>query len=105
MTFPRDGFGHGDMGTAFLLALLAASELAGKKIVRVGVGMVGGPNGVVAVPGMGVLDVVYARQRREMEFEQYLREQGSEQDNPFTAIARMSGRLGAKRLDPRIILP
>jgi phage terminase large subunit-like protein len=30
LTFPRDSLGHGDLGQAFLLALLAASELAGK---------------------------------------------------------------------------
>jgi phage terminase large subunit-like protein len=31
LSFPRDSLGHGDLGQAFLLALLAASELAGKK--------------------------------------------------------------------------
>ena len=36
LTFPRDSLGHGDLGQAFLLALLAASELAGKKKVQAG---------------------------------------------------------------------
>lgn len=36
LTSPQDEYGHGDMGTAFSLAMLAASELAGKPIYRVG---------------------------------------------------------------------
>jgi hypothetical protein len=38
---PRDEFGHGDMGSAFNLALLAASELAAKRVVVVGTGDAG----------------------------------------------------------------
>lgn len=37
LTAPRDATGHGDLGTAFSLALLGASDLAGRKIARVGV--------------------------------------------------------------------
>ena len=37
LTSPRDALGHGDMVTAFGLALLAASEQAAKKIIRAGV--------------------------------------------------------------------
>lgn len=33
---PRDEHGHGDLGTAFSLAMLAASELAAKRVARVG---------------------------------------------------------------------
>ena len=33
---PHDAFGHGDLGTAFSLALLAASELAARKVVVAG---------------------------------------------------------------------
>jgi len=33
---PRDEHGHGDLGSAFTLAMLAASELAGKKPVTIG---------------------------------------------------------------------
>jgi hypothetical protein len=36
LTSPRDERGHGDLGTAFSLALLAAGELAGKKLVAAG---------------------------------------------------------------------
>lgn len=36
LTSPRDGSGHGDTASAFSLALLAAAELASKKIVRAG---------------------------------------------------------------------
>lgn len=36
LVFPRDSLGHGDLGTAFLLALLGATELAGKKRIRLG---------------------------------------------------------------------
>jgi hypothetical protein len=36
LTSPRDELGHGDMGTAFTLALLAASELAAKKKIVAG---------------------------------------------------------------------
>jgi hypothetical protein len=43
LTFPRDSLGHGDLGTSFLLALLATSELSGQKRVRVGVVMEGNP--------------------------------------------------------------
>lgn len=34
---PHDEHGHGDMGSAFALAMLAAAELAGKKKIRIGV--------------------------------------------------------------------
>ena len=33
---PHDEFGHGDTASAFSLAMLAASELAGKKVIRAG---------------------------------------------------------------------
>lgn len=36
LTFPRDEHGHGDLGTAFALAMLAASELAAKRRAVVG---------------------------------------------------------------------
>ena len=36
LTSPRDELGHGDLGTAFCLAMLAATELASKRIVRAG---------------------------------------------------------------------
>jgi hypothetical protein len=43
IVFPRNSFGHGDLGQAFLYALLAASELAGKKKISAGVVMQGNP--------------------------------------------------------------
>ncbi len=39
---PRDALGHGDFGTAFGLAMLAASELASKRVVHAGAVMSGG---------------------------------------------------------------
>jgi hypothetical protein len=36
LTSPRDATGHGDLGTAFSLAMVAASELSGKKQVKAG---------------------------------------------------------------------
>jgi len=36
LTCPRDATGHGDLGTAFSLALLAASELAAKRTITIG---------------------------------------------------------------------
>ena len=33
---PRDEHGHGDLGSAFSFAMLAASEIAGQRAVRVG---------------------------------------------------------------------
>jgi hypothetical protein len=44
MVIPRNTLGHGDMGQAFLYALLAASELAGKKKIKAGIVMEGNPN-------------------------------------------------------------
>ena len=45
---PKDQLGHGDMGTAFGLSLLAATQFAAKPIIKVGVvnddGSVGGDN-------------------------------------------------------------
>jgi hypothetical protein len=37
LTSPRDGQGHGDLGASFCLAMLGASELAGKRQIQVGV--------------------------------------------------------------------
>lgn len=36
LTSPRDRYGHGDLGNAFALAVLAATDYAGKRILRAG---------------------------------------------------------------------
>jgi phage terminase large subunit-like protein len=91
MTFPHDALGHGDLGTAFLLALLASSELAGKRIARAG-----------PIPQGNAFER-FARQceRREQEMEK-LRLGGAE-DNPFERLARLSGRSGLRTENPEII--
>ena len=39
LTAPRDATGHGDLGQAFIYAMLAASELAAKRLVVAGAGL------------------------------------------------------------------
>jgi hypothetical protein len=49
LTSPRDEHGHGDLSTAFGLAMLAASELAGKRVIRAGI-MESVPDDTVLTP-------------------------------------------------------
>src|SRR5262249_19798323 len=91
LTFPRDSLGHGDLGTAFLLALLAASELSGKKIVRAG---------AIAHP-KGYERFARERERREREMERL--RQGGPEDDPFVKLAQLSGRGGFRVPQPGII--
>lgn len=68
---PRDEFGHGDLGNAFSLAILAASELAAKKKHRVVFSADSAADG-----GSGISPAVEAALRRfEREKELFAREQ------------------------------
>jgi hypothetical protein len=91
MTFPHDSLGHGDLGTAFLLALLASSEIAGKRVVRAG-----------AIPQGNAYDR-FARQCEHREKERQRLEAGGSEDNPWIKIARLAGRSGLRTEDPNII--
>jgi hypothetical protein len=63
LTSPHDEHGHGDLGTAFSLAMLAASELAGKRVVVAGA-LSDVPLGVAATPMQRAMAQFEAEQRR-----------------------------------------
>jgi hypothetical protein len=91
LTAPRDATGHGDLGTAFTLALLAASDIASKRKVVVGCDY---PSG-----GTEGINPHLARALSSFEFERarFAREQeamakGSETDFIWRGIMAQLGR-------------
>jgi hypothetical protein len=93
MVFPRTSLGHGDLGQAFLYALLAASELAGKKKI------VAGP---IQVDPVVMADRRFERLRAETE---KLMAIGSASPNPFQKLARLTGRNRFQDDESHYILP
>lgn len=85
LTFPRDSLGHGDLGTAFLLALLAASEFAGKRIVKAGA--------ILTNP------LQLAERRAQRRAEEYKRlDRPEDHQAPWRAAMARCGRVGLPAL-------
>jgi phage terminase large subunit-like protein len=97
---PRDGLGHGDLGTAFMLALLAASELASKRIVKAGV--VTDPDADPNVPAIErAMRKVLRKQERIRKREAQIRDfpYSETMEKMLDAIDRQYGQ--TDRLPPR----
>lgn len=86
LTAPRDAEGHGDVGTAFSLAMLAASELANKRVIHVG---------AVGAAGRSALDRACddaARRREEFLAMQTEWARGESHLDPLREAMKLIGR-------------
>lgn len=87
---PRDQLGHGDMGTAFGLALLAATQLAEKRRIQVGAfGM--GDGGPYDTPFSRALSR-FEYNQKQFSREQQLALRGEDDQQPIADVFRLLGR-------------
>lgn len=89
LTSPRDEYGHGDLGTAFSLAMLAASELAGRRIVRLQAG-----DGGDGSPFARALQSFQREQIRYQRDQERLAGPDDHQD-PFRQLMQRTGRISS----------
>jgi phage terminase large subunit-like protein len=88
---PHDELGHGDLGTAFSLALLAASELAAKKVITAGA--IGSNNQPGQQP-LTALERAYKRIDDENAYRRYVASLPDDEDEPpgFRRLMNLWGR-------------
>lgn len=104
---PHDQLGHGDLGTAFSLALLAASELAAKRIVTAGAPESFASPSTLAELEAGAMDKALAALDRENAIREHrvrqMREMPSYVDDPLYQHLKRIGsqRVGGPGFRPR----
>lgn len=83
LTSPRDETGHGDMATAFQLALLGATDLAAKRVARAG----------MLTEGETPLQRALAASRRNQAYEQMVHRLPMDEDADWRAAMKHVGRV------------